>query len=372
MITILYITSTLKRTGPTNVLLNLLLKLNKNNFKPIILTLSNEDSNYPSLYSTFEKIGVKIIPLSLNRINGFLFGTGRIKRVLQKNSINIIHIFGFRGDLLINKTNFPGIKVISTINSNIYEDYTMLYGRIKGSVMAKFHMNSLKGKIAIGCSNFVTTQLNNKYNSELETIYNGIPKESYIPPNSQEKIELRDGLLLDVSAKIFIFVGYLIYRKDPLTTIQGFLSAESADELILLMIGDGPLMEECKALANQFPNRKIFFLGNQPETLKYLKCADYYIASSYSEGLPTSVMEAMSCGLPVILSNIQPHIELVDKIKDWKYLFGTNDSQMLAANITSILKESHDKLSLKCRSVIEDKINSEIMANKYETLYLKN
>ncbi|TFB26223.1 hypothetical protein E3V97_24785, partial [Pedobacter alluvionis] len=100
----------------------------------------------------------------------------------------------------------------------------MLYGKLKGSIMAWLHMRSLKDKIAIGCSNFVVKELNKKYNSQLTAIYNGIPKCSYTVPTIDEKNQLKKELGLNIDEKIFVFVGYLIYRKDPLTAIKGFLN----------------------------------------------------------------------------------------------------------------------------------------------------
>src|SRR5690606_6677471 len=116
MIKVLYITSTLKRTGPTNVLFNLISELDRKIYQPIILTLSPEDENFPSLWETFESLSIEIFSIHLSRLKGFLFGTKKIKKFINDHSIQVIHIFGFRGDLLISSRQFAGIKIISTIN----------------------------------------------------------------------------------------------------------------------------------------------------------------------------------------------------------------------------------------------------------------
>jgi len=368
MVRVLYIVSTLKRSGPTNVLFNLIAELDRDKFEPIILTLSPEETKAPSSKDIFLKIGVKIHSLHLSRLQGFLYAKKKMREFVNDHNIGIIHLMGFRGDLLINHRDFKRVKIISTINSNIYDDYTMLYGKIKGTIMSYLHIRSLKGKTGIACSQFVAHKLHDRYNISLKVIYNGIPKNEYNITSAGEAIPIAKQLNLDVTKKIFIFIGSLIYRKDPITIIKAFLNSKRIDDCHLLLIGDGPLMAECKDLCRDHMD-KVTFFGNQPETLKFLKAANYYVASSLSEGLPTSVMEAMGCGLPVILSDIDPHKELLNHLNGWPYTFAVSRPDILTEKIDDILDDDYKNLSIGCRKVIDDYINSEIMAQNYQRLY---
>lgn len=368
MVRVLFVTSTLKRTGPTNVLYNLVSELDRTKFEPIVLTLSNEDYNFPSLWESFENLNIKVCSLALTRINGFLTGKQKIKKFIATNNIDVAHLYGFRPDLLVKPSK--NLRVVSTINSNIYDDYTMLYGKRIGKIMAFLHVKSLKGKVGIACSNFVAEELNKRYGIDLKVIYNGIPNRDYTSTTTTEKVKIREDLKLPLDKKVFIFVGYLIYRKDPVTVIKAFLNSKAAKNSILLMIGDGPLMEECREICKSEIDSVKFF-GNQPSTLNFLKASDYYISSAYSEGLPTSVMEAMGCGLPVILSNIKPHEELVEHIANWSYLFPTNNVENLSSKIDKITNDDYDLLSNNCRAVIADIINSSVMTRNYQFFYEK-
>ena len=368
MVKILYIVSTLKRSGPTNVLFNLIAELDPIQVTPIILTLSPEDEKFPNSRDAFLEIGVEIHSLSFSRLQGFLFAKRKIKEFVYNHNINVIHVMGFRGDLLINAGDFKNITIISTLNSNIYDDYTMLYGKSKGKIMAYLQINSLKGKVGIACSQFVADKLNDKYDINLNVIYNGIPKKYYNLTSQEEKAQIVKQLQLPADKRTFIFIGSLIYRKDPLTVIKAFLNSKNFSNIHLVVLGDGPLMEECKNLCKDHMD-SISFFGTQPETLKFLKAADYYLASAYSEGLPTSVMEAMGCGLPVILSDIDPHKELLKNINNWPYTFPVNSADILSAKINDILEDDYNSLSLQCRRVIEKHINSETMAQNYQRLY---
>jgi glycosyltransferase EpsD len=87
----------------------------------------------------------------------------------------------------------------------------------------------------------------------------------------------------------------------------------------LLLAGDGPLLEECKKLAiNLGIEEKVHFLGFRDDIEALLKMSDIAVASSYREGLPVNVMEAMACGLPVIASDNRGHRELIrDEGNGW-------------------------------------------------------
>lgn len=233
--------------------------------------------------------------------------------------------------------------------------------------MAYMHIKSLKGKIGVACSNFVSDELKKRYNIDLKVIYNGIPCKEYTATSIEEQVNIRKKLNLPLDQKIFIFVGYLIYRKDPITVINAFLNSRTSENSTLIIVGDGPLMDECIEKCDM-KKGNVKFLGNKPSTIEYLKASDFYISSAYSEGLPTSVMEAMSCGLPVILSNIKPHEELVSNL-NWNYLFPVNDDKKLSLIIDDIIEQDYDLLSNNCQSVILNEINSNVMATNYQLLY---
>ncbi|MBP6128158.1 glycosyltransferase family 4 protein [Flavobacterium sp.] len=368
---VLYIISTLKRTGPTNVLYNLISELDRKKIEPIILTLSSEPLQSSSLLVDFNELNVKVLSFSLSRIKGFFVARKRIKHIIYSEKIEVVHLFGFRPDFFVNKFDYESLKIISTINSNLYDDYTMLYGKFVGKVMAHFHVKSLNGKEIVACSEFVANEIKNRYGIRLKIIYNGVPKKIYYKTNENERKASRKKLMLPLDNHIYVFIGLLIYRKDPITVLKAFINSNAINNSILLIIGDGPLMDECKSLCFEH-RRNILFLGNQPSTIDYLKASNFYISSSYSEGLPTSVMEAMGCGLPVILSNINPHKELVFNILNYDYSFPVNDYKKLADKIDKIAADDFDSISESCYKIISETINSEIMASEYQKLYTIN
>lgn len=77
-----------------------------------------------------------------------------------------------------------------------------------------------------------------------------------------------------------------------------------------------------KAIIDAGIQERIILTGIIPRdrVFQYLRSADAYISTSVLEGIPISVMEAMCVGVPVILSNIDQHVEIAGDLKSARLL----------------------------------------------------
>ena len=80
----------------------------------------------------------------------------------------------------------------------------------------------------------------------------------------------------------------------------------------------------------------------------------------------------MACGLPVILSNIDPHKEIFEALNSYPYFFNSNDIETLMALIEKIILSDYRKLSQQMLSLIEENFSAEINANRYMVHYNKH
>jgi glycosyltransferase involved in cell wall biosynthesis len=108
----------------------------------------------------------------------------------------------------------------------------------------------------------------------------------------------------------FIAVGRFTEKKAPQITISAFAKVLNAcPDARLRMIGEGPLLEQCKVLANDLGvSNSITFLGAQDQSVveREMRSARCFVQHSVvapsgdCEGTPVSVLEAGATGLPVV------------------------------------------------------------------------
>ena len=117
--------------------------------------------------------------------------------------------------------------------------------------------------------------------------------------------ELRARWNIAEGATVFLFAGKFVEKKNPLDAIKGIekLLAGSLN-VHLLMIGDGKLRELCEeySVSRRLPVTFAGFL-NQSEIAAAYACADVLVLPSVCETWGLVVNEAMSCGLPAIVSD---------------------------------------------------------------------
>lgn len=363
---ILYIVSTLENRGPTKQLFGLINNLDKNKFQPQILTLSPEPKD--SRKDIFIEEGIQVNSLSLSRIQGVFFGLKKLKKMVKEISPHIIHSQGIRADTLALKLSKKfKCNFCSTIRNYAYDDYPMLYGKPLGLFFAMHHMNIIKkSSNPIACSKAIADIILENTRNCLDYIQNGIDSRLYSPVlELTEKLHLKRKLGIDISKRTFIVSGSLIQRKDPLIPLKAFIKVTSKNNAHLIVIGDGDMKAECEALAN----KNISIIGRVTNVVDYLRASDVYISASKSEGLPNSVLEALGVGLPVILSDIAPHMEILEKSPDIGTSFQLGDVDELAEIINEYITKDVKSQSIKAREILLKYFSAEIMSKKYQDKY---
>lgn len=365
---VLYFVSTLERCGPVNVIYNIINNMDRENFEPIIVTFSEEKVN--SRKEEFEALDVKVFTLDIDGMMGAFTKKKYIRSVLAELDPDVIHSHGIRADIF-SAVYLSNYYTVSTIHNYPYEDYVLAYKKILGTVMAITNLWSFKKiKEPIACSYSVSKKIKEKTKKEYEVIQNGIDTNVFNYTTTEEKMKKRNMLGISQEKKVFLYLGALIPRKNPLMVIDAFKSINKNEDNVLLIVGDGNLYEECKEYINGDNNIKLVGKVNNP--IDYYKASDFYVASSYSEGLPMAVMEALSTGLPVILSDIDSHREVLSVDKTAGFLFSTGDYKDLARKMQDTITKNYTDMSLAASNIIINYLSAEIMTEKYQRIYQKN
>ena len=304
-LTVLYIVSTVGQTGPTRQLLNLIRHIDRQSVNIHVVTLSPEQQH--SLIDAFLISGVQFHSLSLSRMAGLLFGYRKLKRFIELINPDIIHSQGFRADLLSSRIRHP--RKVATQRNNPFSDYPQLYGRPLGTLLAYLHLRTLRKLTVVACANSVY-QESMRHGLYSYVIRNGVDVDVFSPlRDDAEKAQIRDEINLPKAGLLFLYSGPLITRKNVEYLIETFKAFNHEGDF-LIVLGSGPLESPLRSRAGKSP--KVIFRGEVDDVRPYLQVADYFVSASYDEGLPNSVLEALATGLPVLLSNIPSHREILD------------------------------------------------------------
>jgi glycosyltransferase involved in cell wall biosynthesis/capsular polysaccharide biosynthesis protein len=170
-----------------------------------------------------------------------------------------------------------------------------------------------------------------------------------------------------------VSVNRLIPLKDPYTVLEAFVHASGPDDRLVL-VGDGPLREEIdRALETAHLTRRVELSGLVPrdEVYRMLSRADFLVSASRGEGLPVSVLEAMACGCPVVLSDIPPHRE-VATLAPGIPLVKTGDIRALAdamRTMSATDPETRRRLGDQGRRCVEEHFSVRSMNDAYGEIY---
>ena len=181
---------------------------------------------------------------------------------------------------------------------------------------------------------------------------------------------------IGASKKIqLLFLARIEKGKGIIETIEAVKRlSEKYPALHLVVAGDGTFMDEARNLANRSLKSKVSFLGyvNGEEKKRVFINSDIYVFPSHSEGMPTSVLEAMALGLPVIT---RPVGGLKDFFINGKHGFMTEskDPAVIASLIESIIedKELWKRISINAHEYAKERFMASRVANRLEDIYMR-
>lgn len=368
MINVLYITSTLKRSGPSNQLFNIINNLDKSKYKPLVLTLSPEESD--TLISKYEKNNIRVISLGLSRIKGLLYSVYKVKKVIVDENIDIVHTQGLRADIISSKINLDIIK-FATIRNYPQLDFVMTYGVLKGKLFTYFQVKSLrKLHKCVGVSNAVADNLTKNFGlSNVVSILNGVDSDHYKPLCTEDRTELQEKLNIDDKRiNIFTTLGS-DERKNSEIVAKACAMLKDDPRFYFIFAGEGKQSSICKSITHDNNSR---YVGRVTNVAEYLKSTDLFVSASRAEGMPNAVLEALSTDLPCILSDIPPHIELKKIASDFVEVFNIDSAEDLKGKILNYGKLNRENKNINttsARDIVLRELSDRVMSMKYQNLY---
>lgn len=204
---------------------------------------------------------------------------------------------------------------------------------------------------------------------DCHTLYRGVEKELIL--NTSPSTEWR---AVYQNKTIVGYIGRLIEGKGVKDLIQAFSEIKRTD-CLLVIIGDGPersTLEEF--VVKEKMSNQVLFLGALPLPIAmgYLKVWDIFVNPSYTEGIPTSVIEAALLKKAIIATNVGGTNEIISGTDDG-ILIPPRDIQALVDALSQLIENSELRKSYgeKAYTQVLDTFLWEKAITKYQTLFIE-
>ncbi len=194
-----------------------------------------------------------------------------------------------------------GLPVVNTLHSiaDVLQEFHPMIGFLETWAMRYW----AKRIVAVGYT------IRNSFQSRLRGRSIGvIPNAVSIPVKitPAQRVKLRKEVAGDPTKTILISVGRFVAAKGYEDLVLAFsMLVTSHPDIVLLLVGDGPLFGEILNLVSRSGLEKnVFLLGMRNDVPGLLAASDLYVSSSHWEGLPLAILEAMMAGLPIVATHV--------------------------------------------------------------------
>ena len=152
-----------------------------------------------------------------------------------------------------------------------------------------------------------------------------------------DREQKRAELGIPEEATMLLSVGELNQNKNQQVIIRALAQLKNHD-IHYAVVGIGDQLDALKNLARELGvAQQVHFLGYRQDVAELYHVADVFCHPSFREGLPVSVIEAMACSLPCVVSQIRGNVDLVDV--DGGILFNPFSVENCAQAIRSVMQK---------------------------------
>jgi glycosyltransferase involved in cell wall biosynthesis len=169
---------------------------------------------------------------------------------------------------------------------------------------------------------------------------NAVDVNRFMPVTAGEKANAKKALGLPRETAVIGTVARLVERKGIDVLLRAFAVVCHQHQAHLVIVGDGPLGDELRALARELKIAdSISWLGFQADAVKWLQIMDVFAFPSRLEGVPNAVLEAMAVGLPIVATTIGGVTDLLEE-GGTGVLIPPDDPDALAAELDRLLSDA--------------------------------
>lgn len=293
-------------------------------------------------------------------------GTQSFAKLLSSLAPDVLHVqgLGFVHDVLSLAALAPGIPIVLQDHANRPPRlWRRRLWRRGLSVASGIAFSSLQQALPFTNAGLIHPQTK---------LYEIPESTSRFAPGDQAGARRATGL---TGNPLLLWVGHLDSNKDPLTVLEGISKAVSAalPELqAYFCYGSAPLLRAVRRRigADPFLNGRVHLLGRVPHERveQLMRAADCFVLGSHREGSGYSLIEALACGLPPIVTDI-PSFRSLTGEGAAGMLWPCGQAQDLCAALTSIGTRPTAQTRRAVRAHFDAQLSSVALGRKLNSMY---
>ncbi|MBD1896897.1 MULTISPECIES: glycosyltransferase [unclassified Coleofasciculus] len=368
---LLFIITGLSTGGAEIMLYNLLSRINREKFEPVVISLMKRGT----LNACIEALGISVYTLGMQRIPT-LVSLWHLVYTVRQLKPDLIQGWMYHGNLAAQLANilcFPNLPVLWSIHYSI--DLVAAEKPITALVIVICkYISKLSHKIIFVSKTSQLIHAKFGYFKENNCIIPNGFDSSLFRPSERAKVRVRSELGLPEKSLIIGLVARYHPMKDHANFIQAAsLLARNYPDLYFLLVGQG--IERGNKILNQLIQdfglvRQIHLLGERHDIPKLTAALDIASSSSsYGEAFPLAIGEAMCCGVPSVVTDVGDSAWIVG---DTGRVVPPRNPQALAnawKELIDLGSDGRQALGKGARERIIEYFSLDSVVEQYEALY---
>ncbi len=291
------------------------------------------------------------------------FAARQIARLVKQQGFNILHAHSSHALMLglLVKMMSGSLKLVASRRVDF---------SVKKSIVGSLkYNNALVDKVICISENIARVLINDGLPEEkLEIIHSGIDVSRF---EWQKPDLLRAELKIPADHLVVGTVAALVGHKDYPNLLQAAkIVRQEFEKVTFVAVGDGADRSKLESLKDELDlDGHFLFVGFRSDLDRFYSLFDLFVLASHKEGLGTSVLDALACGLPVVGTMAGGIPEMIEPEVNG-LLVPAQDPQALAQAILRLLKNQtlREKLAQNARTSVQ-KFSVEQMVQKHLALY---
>ena len=373
---LLFIITGLSTGGAEMMLYKLLDRINREQFDPFVISLTYEGESQIS--QRISDLDIPIYLLNINSKQEILQAIWRLINLVRKIQPDIIQGWMYHANLAAQFASLLTFQSVPTVWNIRHSVYSLKYEKSTTATIIKLlaKMSSFPKNIIY--VSHISAKQHEKLgyqDSKSVVIPNGFDTEVFTP-----SINARNGLRRELGLTENAIVIGLIARYHPMKDHDNFLSAATLllkkfPDIHFVLVGTG-VKKENSGIVSLLSDFKLtddphfHFLGERQDISKITAGFDIAsLVSAWGEGFPNVVGEAMSCGVPCVVTDVGDSAWIVGETGK---VVPPKDTEKLAQvwqEMIELGQEKRSQLGTLARQRIIENFSLDAIVEQYEELY---